>query len=129
RPHIALLVLLTVAVALRVVTVLGYPSPVWFGGDSNTYVKASLNLVPSLARPSGYSVFLWLMRPLSSLIAAIVVQHLLGLATGVLVYALVWRFTRRAWLGCLAAAPVLLDAFQIQLEHQLMADGLFIFLV
>lgn len=129
RPHTALFILLTVSIALRVVTVLGYPSPVWFGGDSNTYVKASLNLVPSLARPSGYSVFLWLMRPLGSLITVIVVQHLLGLATGVLVYVLVWRLTRRAWLGCLAAAPVLLDAFQIQLEHQLMADGLFIFLV
>jgi hypothetical protein len=60
------------------------------------------------------------------------VQHLLGLATGVLIYLLVIQKVRSRWaplIGTLAAAPPLLDAYQIQLEHLLMADELFVFLL
>ncbi len=58
------------------------------------------------------------------------VQHLMGLAVGCMVYALVVRrYARPRWTGCLAAAPVLFDAYQLQLEHLVMSDVLFMFLV
>ncbi|MGI8328770.1 hypothetical protein ACRYCC_02325 [Actinomadura scrupuli] len=137
RAHGAFAVVLVVAIALRVIVLLGYPSVVWFG-DSGTYLGAALHLVPSLIRPSGYSVLLWLLRPFHSLFLVAAVQHLLGVLTGVMVYALVRRAARARWpdarwppgvLGALVTVPVLLDAYQIQLEQLLMADELFTFLM
>jgi hypothetical protein len=136
RAHGVFAIVLSAAIVLRVITVLGYPTVSWFG-DSGTYLGAALHLVPSLIRPSGYSVFLWLLRPFHSLFVVAAVQHLLGVLTGVMVYALVWRAARARWpqsdwlpgaLGALVTVPVLLDAYQIQLEQLLMADELFIFL-
>ncbi|MCW2884324.1 MAG: hypothetical protein JWL58_1186 [Streptosporangiaceae bacterium] len=136
RAHGAFAVVLVVAIALRVIVLLAYPSVVWFG-DSGTYLGAALHLVPSLIRPSGYSVLLWLLRPFHSLLVVAAVQHLLGVLTGVMVYALVRRAARTRWpdsgwlpgiLGALVTVPVLLDAYQIQLEQLLMADELFTFL-
>jgi hypothetical protein len=136
RSHGPLAIVLIAATGLRVVALLGYPAVIWFG-DSGTYLGAALHLVPSLIRPSGYSVFLRSLEPLHSLFVVAAVQHLLGVLTGVMIYALVWRAARARWpdakllpgaLGALVTAPVLLDAYQIQLEQLLMADELFTFL-
>jgi hypothetical protein len=136
REHGVFAVVLFAAVALRVIVLLGYPEVVWFG-DSGTYLGAALHLVPSLIRPSGYSVFLWLLEPFHSLFVVAAVQHLLGVLTGVMVYALVSRAARARWpdavwlpgaLGTLVTVPILLDAYQIELEQLLMADELFTFL-
>src|SRR5690606_22075467 len=54
--------------------------------------------------------------------------HLLGLALGVIVYLVARRAVPPA-LATVAAAPVLLDAYQIQLEHLLVSDVLFALLV
>jgi len=131
RTHALFGGLLAVAVALRVITLLGYPGVAWFG-DSGTYLRAALDLKPSLIRPSGYSVFLFVLRPFHSMIAVTVAQQLLGLATGVLIYLIVRMKLETRWaglIGTLAAAPVLLDAYQLQLEHLVMADCLFTFLL
>lgn len=123
------LAVFAIGLALRLVAMAGFPSILWFGGDSGTYLEAALNLKPSLIRPSGYSVFLWAWRPFHSLALVAAVQHLLGLASGVMIYALLRRRTRLpGWAAALAAAPVLLDGYQIELEHLLMADELFTFL-
>jgi hypothetical protein len=136
RAHGAFVGVLSVAIALRVIALLGYPTVAWFG-DSSTYLGAAMHLVPSLVRPSGYSVFLRLLAPFHSLLVVAAVQHLLGVLTGVMVYALVRRAAQARWpdtdwlpgaLGALVTVPVLLDAYQIQLEHLLMADELFTFL-
>ncbi len=131
RRHAAFGGLLIVATALRVITLLGYPGVFWFG-DSGTYLRTALDVRPSLIRPSGYSLLLFLLRPFHSLTVVAAVQHLLGLATGVMIYLLVIQKVRSRWappIGALAAAVPLLDAYQIQLEHLLMADELFVFLL
>jgi hypothetical protein len=57
------------------------------------------------------------------------VQHLLGLATGVLVYALVRRLGVGAVGACVAAAPVLFDAYQLNIEQHILSEALFSLLV
>ncbi|QKW39037.1 hypothetical protein HUT06_37600 [Actinomadura sp. NAK00032] len=135
--HGLFLIVLAGAFAVRWVTMEGYPSPLWFG-DSHSYLEGALNPTPSVLRPSGYSLFLWGLGPFHSFTVVLWTQHALGLLTGVLVYVLVWRAIRagarrRRWpasiIATLVTVPVLYDAYQIQLEHLVMADGLFTFLL
>ncbi|HEX2314230.1 MAG TPA: hypothetical protein VHJ17_10865, partial [Thermomonospora sp.] len=135
--HGLFLLALAGAATIRWIATLGYPTVLWFG-DSGTYLESAVRFEPSDLRPSGYSVFLWLLEPARSFLWVVGVQHVLGLAIGVMVYALVWRaartaWPRRRWLPGLVATPVTLpvlyDAYQIQLEHLLMADLLFAFLL
>lgn len=77
--------------------------------------------------PLGYSFLL--LRPVLSvhggLAGVAVAQHLLGLAMGACLYALLVRRGAARWLASLAAAPILLDAYQVQAEQMIMPDVLF----
>lgn len=121
REHWPFLVLLTAGVALRVVTQLAYV-PALLYIDSYYY----LNGAASQARPLGYVVLL--LTPLSvfaDLAVYALANHLLGLGMAVASYAVLLRLGARRWLATLAAAPVLLDAYQLQIEHSVMSDTLF----
>ncbi|TDE18848.1 hypothetical protein [Actinomadura sp. 6K520] len=133
--HLPLVCVLVPAVLIRVAAVLGYPAPMWFG-DSPEYLESAIEGRPGETRPSGYSLLLWLLKPFHSLTVVVSVQHVLGLLTGVLVYVLVWRAARdvvRPWaaglLGAALTVPVLLPVHQVALEHMLMSDSLFTFLL
>ncbi|MEU7897088.1 hypothetical protein AB0B45_30015 [Nonomuraea sp. NPDC049152] len=130
RRHRWFLTVFGLGALLRAITMVGYRPALWFP-DSYTYVVTVFHPRPDLVRPAGYSLFLKLLQPFHSFGAVTVVQHLLGLATGVLVYVAARRATRRVprWAATLAATPVLLDAYQIELEHLLVSDALFTFLV
>jgi hypothetical protein len=126
RRHKWFLLVLGLGTALRALAMLGYRPALWFP-DSYTYIVTVFKPKPDLVRPAGYSMFVKLLEPFHSFAAVTAVQHLLGLATGVLVY----RVARRAprWAATLATVPVLLDAYQIELEHLLVSDTLFMFLI
>ncbi len=128
--HWLFVAVLIPAIMLRVVTMLGFRWVLWFN-DSYQYLQDAVGFPrPDPMRPSGYSVYLWLLEPLHSFAAVTISQHLMGLGTGVMVYALlVHRFKVAPWIATLAAVPALYDAYQIQLEHLLMADTPFAFLV
>ncbi|MBO3745093.1 hypothetical protein J5X84_03365 [Streptosporangiaceae bacterium NEAU-GS5] len=115
-------------VVLRVVTMLGYRPALWFP-DTYTYVVTAMRPRPDLVRPAGYSLLLRLLEPFHSFALVTVVQHAMGLATGALVYLVVLRRGGPRWAAVLASAPVLLDAYEIEMEHLLASDTLFTFLV
>jgi hypothetical protein len=116
------------ALALRVAAELGYRWQSWFN-DSFTYVRAAVTLTPNTTRPAGYPLYLWLLSPAHSYLLVTASQHLMGLLVAVMIYALArHRFGTPAWVAVLATLPVLYDGFEIQLEHLIMADTLFLFL-
>jgi hypothetical protein len=124
-----LVAVMTAGIALRVITIVGFPPAIWFAGDSITYVNTALTHVPSISRQSGYSLFLLLLEPLHSFAVVTALQHAMGLAMGVMIYALLRRHGLPRWGSALATAPVLLDAYEIQLEQEMLPDVLFAFLV
>ncbi|MCG5218357.1 hypothetical protein [Streptosporangium sp. KLBMP 9127] len=113
---------------LRVLAMLGYRPALWFP-DTYTYVVTALRPRPDLVRPAGYSMFLRLFEPFHSFAFVAFVQHLIGLATGVLVYVVARRLRAPSWAAVTASAAILLDAYQIELEHLLVSDTLFTFMV
>lgn len=119
---------LTPALALRVAAELGYRWQSWFN-DSFSYVRAAVTLTPNTTRPSGYPLYLWLLSPAHSYLLVTASQHLMGLLVAVMIYALArHRFGVPGWVAAAATLPVLYDGFEIQLEHLIMADTLFLFL-
>ena len=61
----------------------------------------------------------------AGLAGVVLAQHVLGLAIGAALYALVVRHGAPRWLGVLAAAPILLDSYQLQAEQMIMSDAFF----
>jgi 4-amino-4-deoxy-L-arabinose transferase-like glycosyltransferase len=120
---------LTAGVVLRLVAVLGYPGALWFYGDSYIYLGAALRPQPSPSKTTGYSLFLRALLPLRSLTLVVVLQHLMGLADAVMIYALLRRAgVSRRW-ATVASLPMLLDGYVIENEHLIMTEALFTFLL
>jgi Dolichyl-phosphate-mannose-protein mannosyltransferase len=117
------------ALLLRVDAELGYEWQAWFN-DSFQYMSDVIGLHPDVTRPVGYSIFLKVLEPLHSYAAVTILQHLMGVAVGVMVYAVArHRFGTPRWIATLATLPVLFDGFQIQLEHLILSDVPFEFLI
>jgi hypothetical protein len=121
RLHWMLLVVLVIGTGLRVLTVLAYQPAILYI-DSFSYLDNLYDLRPDMLRPIGYDLILKLLLPFGGLRAVAVVQHLLGLGIAVMIYQLLLRHGARRWLAALATAPVLLDAYQVQIEHNIMPD-------
>jgi len=111
--------------ALRAIAMLGFRPAIWLGGDSTSYLTTGLSLIPGISRQSGYGLVLFLLRPFHSFVLVTAVQHLAGLAMAAAIYALLRRYGLPAWGATLAALPVLLDAYQIQLEQEILATATF----
>ena len=123
------IIVLTPAVLLRIDAELGYQWQTWFN-DSFEYVQNTVHFGLDPTRVSGYSIWLKFLQPFHTYALVTILQHLMGLAIAVMIYALArHRFRTPAWVATLAAVPVLYDGFQIELEHLIMADVPFLFLV
>jgi hypothetical protein len=122
RRHWPLAVLLAAGLGLRLAAAFAYrPALVYI--DTVRYLGQDQHGLD----PLGYSFLL--LRPAlfarGGLAGVAVVQHALGLAMGSCLYALAVRHGLARWLAALAAAPVLLDAYQVQAEQMIMPDVLF----
>jgi hypothetical protein len=122
-------VALALGVVLRITVMLGYVPAVLFRLDTYDYLWDAVHITPNPVNPSGYALFLALLRPFHSLALVAGLQHVMGLAIAVMIYALLRSWGVARWLATLAACPVLLDPSQMLLEHLVMADILSLFLM
>src|SRR6266851_123962 len=75
--------------------------------------------------PPGYELALKLFLRVGTLPMVVAVQHLAGLAMAVALYLILRRRSVPRWLAALATAPILLDAYQLQIEQSIMPDTAF----
>lgn len=120
RRHWLAAVLLAAGLVLRALAQFAY-RPVLFYIDTTRYLY---NDAPGMD-PVGYKGPLRAILAVANLDAVAAVQHLLGLAMAVVLYLLLLRRGCPRWLAALAMAPLLLDAYQIQIEQTLMPDTWF----
>jgi hypothetical protein len=111
-------ILMAAGFALRLLAQLAY-QPALLYIDTMRYLY---NAYPG-ADPVGYKA------PLKAILAVggdlttvTTVQHLLGLAMAATIYLMLLRRDTPRWLAAVAVAPVLLDAYQIQIEQNIMPD-------
>ena len=108
--------LLVAGLVLRILVQLAY-RPALFYIDSARYLYNAGGM-----DPVGYKGPLRAILFLANFDAVAAVQHLLGLAMAVLLYLVLLRRGVPRWLAALAIAPVLLDAYQLQIEQMVMPD-------
>ena len=112
--------------ALRVVVLLAY-QPALIFPDSERYLPYSQQYInghwsPDWLRTSAYSLLLIPAVLIHNLVVVPLAQHLLGLATAVLIYAVLVHFGSRRWLAALATVPVLFDPLQLDIEQYVLTD-------
>ena len=120
RQHWLFTVLLTAGLVLRVLAQIAYrPALIYI--DSTKYL---LGAYPG-DDPPGYQLVLKPLLALGNLDEIAAIQHLFGLAMAVTLYLVLLRRGAPRWLSALATAPVLLDAYQVQIEQTIMPDVMF----
>ncbi len=117
RRHWLAAALLLGGLVLRILTQIAY-RPALLYIDT---VKYLFNAWPG-TDPVGYKVPLTVILFFGDLSAVAAIQHLLGLAMAVALYLVLLRRGCPRWLAALAIAPVLLDAYQLQMEQTIMPD-------
>jgi hypothetical protein len=133
RPHAALVALLAAGVAFRVLLMVEYRPAVLSNADSARFLHFAHRgdgLFQDHFGPSGYVAFLKLVRAVwDQLEATIALQHLLGIAAALLLYAALRRLGAPRWSALIPAAVVLLSGDEVYLEHALLSEPPFVGLV
>ena len=123
--------LLVAGVLLRLWLIFTW-QPAFVGySDAASYARAARDGVfTDLFRPAGYPVFLRLLHGFSDHVLTVTaLQHVLGIATALILYVAVRRTAANPWVALIAPAVILLDGFQVLIEHAVLSDSLFAFLV
>src|SRR5262245_36017824 len=120
RRHWLFTVLLALGLLLRVLTQIAY-RPALLYTDSTKYL---LGAYPG-GDPPAYQLVLKPLVALFNPIPIPAIQHLLGLGMAVALYLVLLRRGAPRWLAALAPALVLLAAYQLQIEQNVMPDVMF----
>ncbi len=123
RSHRVFAVVLTLAVVARLVTWTAYGSSLLYP-DSVDYLEQSRILHPMAWHPLGYPLFIAAFGWLHNIGIYALLNHLIGLGTGLLLYATLLRLGVRPWLAALGTAPALLDSYVIMTEQYILSDPL-----
>ena len=113
------------AALLRGLADVVYRPALLFWQDSYQYVAAARLLKPPAERPLGYPLLLRLLDLVGPISLVPAVQHLLGLGMGVGIYALLRSRGLGGFGSTLAATPVLLDGYEIDIEQFVLSETLF----
>jgi hypothetical protein len=117
RQHWLISALLLAGLVLRVLTQIAYNPPIIYVDT----LKYLYRLYPG-SEPLGYRYLLKIILVAGDLNTVAALQHLLGLAMAVALYLVLTRRGTPRRLAALATAPVLLDAYQLQMEQMIMPD-------
>jgi hypothetical protein len=117
RRHWLVAVLLAAGLALRIAAQVAY-QPALIYVDTLKYLYGAS---PG-ADPLGYTLVLRAILVFGGLSLVALAQHLLGLLLAVALYVVLLRRGAVRWLAAVAVAPVLLDAYQVQIEQTIMPD-------
>ena len=125
RRHLPFVGVLAAAAGLRAWAAVSY-WPALFYSDSWGYIEMARG--PGLVtfaplRPSGYPLVLEILPDHFGTVTTL--QHVAGIATGTLAYALLVRLGVHRLLATAAAAVVLFDAWAIALEQHILAEAFF----
>src|SRR4051812_45886136 len=127
---VALAALVAAGVALRVLLVADYSPAVFANADSARYIHFALEppgLLNDPFGPTGYSEFLRAAHWISPQIGfTIVLQHILGVCSALLLYGAARRLGAGRWPALIAPAVLLLSAEQVYVEHTILTEGAFI---
>jgi hypothetical protein len=129
RNHRLFTIAACLSVLPRVIAALGF-SPALLIQDSFSYMAEGVHLTPLYQlRPEGYPLLLKVLEPFHSLLLITTLQHLMGIALAVIIYAVLRGRGLPAWGATLAAVPTLFDSRQIWLESSILPDTLFTFVL
>ncbi len=129
RGNRLMVILVALSLIPRILASLGF-RPALLTADSFLYMSNAATHTPGSIRPSGYAAFLDVARILPHpLVAVAALQHLMGIAVAVIVYALLRYWGLPGWGAALAAAPVLFDVREIALESYILPDTVFCLVV
>jgi hypothetical protein len=132
QPALVVLGLLLVAgIGVRIAYVLAYQPALVGYPDTHAYlVAAREELFWPTMQVVGYPVLLRALHAVApSLALVVLVQHALGIATALLLWAAARRVTRSPWPGLVPAAIVLVGGDQALFEHAILSEPLFAFLI
>jgi hypothetical protein len=117
--------LLVAGVGLRIATEASWWPTATTLADSSAYARfAESNPFADPQHPAGYALILAAIGSVTREVAVpVLLQHLAGIASALLLYAATRRVSGSAWAGLLPAAIVLLNPDEILLEHAIMAEG------
>ncbi len=128
-----LLILVAVGILLRVLTMVAYSTVVmdYYTGDAGRYIRVGYHGVFSDEwQPAGYALFLAAIRGVTSTLSVTVaIQHLLGIATSVLLFATARRAGASRALALIPAGIVLLSGDHLFLEHAFLTESLWMALL
>lgn len=127
RIPLALAFVVLLGALLRIALELSYTPAALSSFDVADYIQmADGGMFDDPTDVAGYSIFLDVLHAVSAnLERTIELQHVIGLITGVLLYATVRRVGAPVWVALIGACAVLLSLDQIALEHTLASEAPF----
>jgi 4-amino-4-deoxy-L-arabinose transferase-like glycosyltransferase len=123
-----------VAVAVRLLAALSYPTAALWG-DSLRFARVApwapeTGMFDDPWMPAGYPLFLRGIQQVSrELWVTVALQHVIGLCSGLLLFALLRRLHASRALALVAAAALVLSGDFVYMEHALLSEWLTVFLV
>ncbi len=132
RRHWLMALLVAGGVTLRVLTFVAYRPAILYVDSIYIYLihlpGSPVGFAPSIPSPDPLGYNMLMLQPVLSfgdLATVTLIQHVLGVAIAILTYTVLIRRGAWRWLAALGTAPILLDAYQIYIEHMIMSDTLF----
>ena len=128
---IALAIIVAVGLCLRAIVWLAYDPVFLNNADTSAYLfMANGDLFRDPVRTAGYPMTMRVLNDIARDVDLLLaVQHLIGIVSGVLLYLTVRRIGAPVWAGVIAAAAILLSLDQVMLEHTILSETQFTFLL